>query len=205
MKRSKEEESGNIESLKCLAIEQTFDTLSLDKKRKLAMKLLKSAKIIHCMEIDPVESKFKKWICSGEKKFFTEEEVDKVWLIWNLIKKISTYVWIDHNRIDYYWISWKERDNKEFHVENYTNEESFETTTNKDEYFDWILENTKPEQVHLIENHYESEPFYVFPELTCMNSDRCPCNMEIDRILKFHEILDEDLYLRRLEEYKNLK
>lgn len=194
-----------MEELKVATIKSTFDGLSLEAKRKLIFELLKSARIVHGLCIDPIEPKFKVWLCRGEKKFFTEEEAEKVWKIWTYVKMLACHSQVDSGdswETPYNVISIFTTDHHDYHIscdfaietfdhnnkngkrQKYPDEPDIEVKClAKDAYFDWLLDNTIPEQVQLCQFDYG--PNYNFPNLSC-SGEFCDCNMEPVGMKKEH-------------------
>lgn len=198
MKREREE-GDNVEkdsnpvvteSLKETTIALTFDTLPLEEKRRLIPKLLKSARLVHGVFEGSIEAKFKTWLCKGKKKFVTEEEADKVWQIWGHIKSIACHAEVSESeeyRFDYaiYTTCRDVHGNEEMcgqfdvaTVRHWDYDDwvfDDQEALSKDDYFEWLLDHTIPDQVLLIDD--EGDWCYQFPEVTCHHRT-CKCNME---------------------------
>jgi hypothetical protein len=165
----------------------------LEQKRKLIPEFLDSAQMLHRVNIDEIEPKFKRWLCSGEKKTFTREEAEKVYEIWNLLKEIaygSNYLNEDDRRS--HFIYTYEPDQDDFYDPVLTNFFNGEQDSDDSEdpkvmdeklFFEWLLDYTIPENV--IFEYPRGKPIYQFPDVTCLVKD-CPCNMEPDGLKEFH-------------------
>src|SRR3990170_1519016 len=83
--------------LKLTSIKVTFDTLPLDKRRKLVTELFSSARMsaVCTFPIPTDNDRFGKWLCSGEKKSFTKEEADNLLLVWGFVKRYAYSSCID--------------------------------------------------------------------------------------------------------------
>jgi len=188
MKRNKE-----VDDLKCYAIQETFDSLTLKQKRRLIPQLLKSAKMMHKININHIEPKFKLWLCSGKKQVFKNEEVYRLWKIWNLIKNVaygSRFVHTENQRAFYIHIYDEEYDGLyDWDLTNFfTGEEDSEGESlvlEKKEFFDWVLKNTTPDEIHV--DFPYSQPLYRFPDFNCLFED-CNCGMSKRGLEKYHGI-----------------
>lgn len=193
MKRERE-----VEDLKCLAIKTTFSGLSLTQKRKLIPQLLKEAKMMHSVNIDHIEEKFKRWLCRGRKKLYANEDVLKLWKIWNLIKELaygSRYAKIEGKRNYYIHIYHPDYDGLyEWNLTNFFNGEEDsddsdeEKVMTKKDFFDWILDNTIPEEIFL--DYPYNTPLYNFPDKKCLWQN-CKCNMTKRGLEKYHNVKNE--------------
>lgn len=196
-----EQDASKIDNLSFMTIQTAFDSLPLQKKRTLIPGLLKSARIVHTLFIDEVEPKFKTWITSGKVKVLTEEQVEKMWGLWNLAKKIavSAHVnyWSDNNGVktmDFliapnvhgvipesrlFLIPYLENDDED-------EDDDDKDCLSKEDYFDWILENTVPKQVRLKDVKDDDRIwFYRFTSLECEEDD-CKCSLTLEGVSKFH-------------------
>lgn len=70
-------------------IEQEFSALPLEDRQDLIPKLLKSARMSNNFCLPEVPETFCKWLFSGEKSLWKDEEVENAWGIWNLLFRRS--------------------------------------------------------------------------------------------------------------------
>jgi hypothetical protein len=187
MKRTiTDEQDATPENLQYRVITVAFDQLPLQKKRELLPELLKSARVAHGLFLDPVTDKFRSWLTRGTIKQFTEEDVEKLWSWWCHVKETCTSAsvldtddpLITHKTIyqddfisdyeDTFYINHpriSKVDGSEIH------------RLKKEEYFEWLLINSLPEDVKLRIDDQFGE-FYSFPDLTCDCCDLSPSALE---------------------------
>lgn len=155
-------------AIKTDTIKIVFDTLPLEQKRKLALELLPMARIVHGMDIPLIEPRFTKWLCRGTRKTFTMELAERAWQLWLLFRQQTMDTTVntaesdriyntrydiyprledDHDTTPRFQIP---RDPEIFEREGYNchdpvdTEAKIKVSTNREEYFDWLLDNTNP-------------------------------------------------------------
>lgn len=135
--------------LRISSIETVFQTLPYEKQRKLLIDLTKVAAL-------PPNQPFLKWLHAGNKKFFTDKEITHAWEMWSFICKNALSAWDDGeygNRlfsINPFWhhdetgniiVDWFEYHGGYLHMPS--------KTLPRERYFEWIFENTIPEEVSI--------------------------------------------------------
>jgi hypothetical protein len=171
------------ENLQYRAITVAFDQLPLHKKRELLPELLKSARVAHGLFLDPVTDKFRSWLTRGKIKQFTEEDVEKLWSLWCHVKETcsSASSMDTPDPLIMYQVICQDDDHDDiFYVSPAITSEVDGSEVNilkKEDYFEWLLINTLPEDVHLRVDDYAGD-FYSFPDLTCDCCDLSPSALE---------------------------
>jgi hypothetical protein len=113
-KQPEMDEQYSIKSLKVQTILSVFETLDLEERRDMIPVLLKKAKIINKHTIDKTSSDFVRWICSGERKEWKQEEVERAWEMWNLLyRRASGGILFGYGGVQYavifnHYHSWNE-------------------------------------------------------------------------------------------------
>jgi hypothetical protein len=138
-----------------------------------------------------IEPKFKKWLCSGRKEIFTEEEANKIWHIWNIAKFLaySGYIYLassDESDLCVLYTDIRPEDSSKKFV--LVDDQLFShRPLDKEKFFEYVLENINPERIRLDIAENEGKCLYEFPKLQC-EYDLCPCEMEIDKIKIYHHL-----------------
>lgn len=156
---------GEPDDLKSIAIRITFGMLPLEKRRKLAVELLRDADIVHGMLLDPMTTEFEAWLCSGEKKLFTKEETQHAWSLWSHVKKYAVncnVVWNDEDGMRYYLSPYspgcEEKPGDMFvsNSEELAPELKAPTDLQKEDFLTWLLKHSRPEQIGInCATHFE--------------------------------------------------
>lgn len=71
--------------LKSQAILNAFDTIDLDEKRELLSELFKRAKMVNANTPNNISPDFIRWICSGKRVEWKQEDVERAWEMWNFL------------------------------------------------------------------------------------------------------------------------
>jgi hypothetical protein len=74
-----------VKGLKSQAIVVAFDTLTLQEKRDLMPELLKMARVVNGYSLNHISPDFVRWMCSGEKKLWEQDELEKYWELYNFL------------------------------------------------------------------------------------------------------------------------
>lgn len=191
-KRSRDATANDPDELKVMTLVTAFDNLPLEKKRTIIPRFLESARVVYGLFVEPVTDKFKIWITRGNIKQFTEEDVEKLWKFWTLIKKYSNSsfasVW-DEEGIFFFICQESDGYRRVFtSVPDAHHHKNSKDHLSKDDYFDWILENTIPEQVKV--DHDYVGHCYTFPRMYC--DEKCKCPIDSDAFASCHEWIVDD-------------
>lgn len=131
-----------------------------------------------------IDPRFERWIRQGRKRLFTDGETEKLWQIWNWIKELACYARISSDGdiiiVDDHFSGGSDGP---FDIESRDLYDDDTATLSKDDYFNYVLECSTPEQVIFCE--YNEFPSYRFPSLTCRVLG-CQCKMEPAGMKEFH-------------------
>jgi hypothetical protein len=144
------------------------------------------ARIVNGTEVPEIEPKFTKWLCSGNKKLFTNEEAEHAWQIWCFIKERSfnSYVleWEDDNQIDCIWYviepykldesdEWSDSEDYNRFKIKLSNHNTDTKYVSKIDFFSWILENSTPELLTINSGFHNPEPRFQFSDIDDITID----------------------------------
>jgi len=141
-----------------------FKTLDLEEKRALIPELFSESKIVNGDTINNVSPDFIHWICSGKRKQWKQEDVEKAWEMWNfLYRRVSggslydnwlgkyacvwnsDYIDFDENEIE----TNKFYDRRDYENSDENSDEIITVEITRDSFFTIVLKEVNPDSLDI--------------------------------------------------------